>query len=83
MALHGGGAERAALAELRRAERLFGAKPSGAQVTALIRTMRARAPDSLRTVFTADSLTYEGPREVAADSATTTAPGPQEGHHRP
>ena len=49
----------------------------------LIRTMRARAPDSLRTVFAADSLTYEGPREAAADSATTTAPGPQEGHPEP
>ncbi len=59
MALHEGGDERTALVELREAEALLHQPGQRARVGALVRTMRALAPDSLRGVFAADSLRYE------------------------
>jgi tetratricopeptide (TPR) repeat protein len=57
MVLMGRGESRAALAELRRAEALFKKEP-GEQERArrLIGALRASAPDSLRALFTADSV---------------------------
>lgn len=59
MALHEAGLERESLGELRRAERAFARAESSARVGALIRAMRAGAPDSLRAVFAADSVANE------------------------
>ncbi len=73
MALHESGQERAALAELRRAESLFVRAEPSARVGALIRSMRAKAPDSLRALFRADSVENEAGRIVVpVDSLDTT-----------
>jgi len=61
MALHEDGHEAASLEELRRSELLFVKHESAARVGALIRAMRRSAPDSLRAVFAADSVMFEGP----------------------
>ncbi len=75
MALHESGAERAALPELRRAQDLFLQAVPSARVGALIRSMRAQAPDSLRALFAADSLKYEvGMTRISVDSLTTKPP---------
>lgn len=60
MALHTNGQERDALEELRRAESWLRKPEQRVRVGALIRSMRANAPDSLRSVFEADSAKYEG-----------------------
>ena len=71
MALHESGSERAALAELRRAEALFVRAESSGRVGALIRSLRAGAPDSLRAMFAADSVANEANRRsVPADSVS-------------
>lgn len=59
MALHSNGQTRDALEELRRAESWLRKPEQRARVGSLIRSMRAKAPDSLRTVFEADSAKYE------------------------
>jgi tetratricopeptide (TPR) repeat protein len=64
------------LAELRKAGRMLPQAEQRARIGTMIASMRARAPDSLRTVYTADSLANEVPgatvprrREAPADSA--------------
>ncbi|MBI5169494.1 MAG: tetratricopeptide repeat protein [Candidatus Eisenbacteria bacterium] len=59
MALHSSGQERDALEELRRAESWLKKPEQRLRVGALIRSLRADAPDSLRAVFEADSAKYE------------------------
>jgi superkiller protein 3 len=51
---------RLALEELRRSASLFGTGDDSLHVVKLIGTMRARAPDSLRAVFAADSAAHPG-----------------------
>lgn len=59
------------LAELRKAEDLLRQPEQRTRVGALIAAMRARAPDSLRAIYAADSLAHELPAPVApaADSS--------------
>ena len=66
IALRGANGARASLPELRRAQSLFGSPDQRARVGALIAAMRARAPDSLRGLFAADSASHEAP--AAPDS---------------
>ena len=60
MALQSQGEYRAALRELRLAERLYRAEPDRERVRQLIATTRADAPDSLRALFVADSIANVG-----------------------
>jgi hypothetical protein len=55
------GQMRVALEELRSAQALFREPNGKAQVETLVRTMRAAAPDSLRALFAADSVTHAKP----------------------
>ena len=74
MALAGRGRTREALEQLRTGQRLFGDdRGEQARVEALIGVLRSRAPDSLRAVFTADSLKAVAAR-AARDSAATQGP---------
>jgi len=73
MAYHGVHDYRAALGELRRAEALFANPDERGRVGALIRAMRAAAPDSLRAFFAADSAAHERP--APADTASPPQPG--------
>jgi Flp pilus assembly protein TadD len=68
MALHESGDETAALLQMRRAQSMLRGPGQGARVGALIGAMRARAPDSLRALFAADSSANEIPPS-AADSS--------------
>ncbi len=61
MALHESGDDRAALAELRRAQDALPLPEQRVRVGALIAAMRARAPDSLRALYRADSLAHPLP----------------------
>jgi tetratricopeptide (TPR) repeat protein len=74
MALHEAGADRTALPQLRRAEDLFIRAESSARVGALIRAMRAQAPDSLRAFFAADSVKNEAGRPVVPVDSVRVAP---------
>lgn len=66
MALRGAVGAGASLQELRRAQALFAEPGQRVRVGALIAAMRARAPDSLRALFAADSAAHAAP--AAADS---------------
>jgi tetratricopeptide (TPR) repeat protein len=66
MALQATGGTRAALPQLRRAQVLMRKPEQRARIGALVASMRARAPDSLRAMFAADSAANEVP--VATDS---------------
>ena len=70
MAYHTAGRIPEALTQFRQAEALLRAPEQRARVGALLRQLRASAPDSLRGVFVADSLRYEAPR----DSSTVSPP---------
>jgi tetratricopeptide (TPR) repeat protein len=59
MAHEAAGDSRAALIELRTAQAMMGPGAGRDQVAALIATMRAGAPDSLRALFDADSVQHE------------------------
>ncbi len=73
MALHESGQDRAALPELRRAEAMFVRAEPSARVGALIRSLRAKAPDSLRALYRADSIANEAGRvRVPLDSLDAT-----------
>jgi tetratricopeptide (TPR) repeat protein len=67
IALQYRGQARAALAELRSAEKFFTEPGARARVQEMIATMRAAAPDSLRAMFAADSVAH------AVDSTAATA----------
>jgi tetratricopeptide (TPR) repeat protein len=60
VALDAAGDKRGALAELRRAEVLAADEAGRARARQLVVTLRAGAPDSLRALFAADSVKYEG-----------------------
>ena len=72
MAHHAGGQLRASLVELRAAEALLRLPEQRARVGALIRALRASAPDSLRALFAADSAAHELP---ARPDTSRTPPG--------
>lgn len=59
MALQGAGDTRAALAEIRRAESLARDETTRGRARALVASMRAAAPDSLRGLFEADSVRHQ------------------------
>ena len=67
MALRRADGARASLPEFRRAQSLLGSPDQRARVGSLITAMRARAPDSLRGLFAADSVSHEAP--AARDSS--------------
>ena len=60
VALDATGDKRGALSELRRAEVLAADAAGRARAQQLVVTLRAGAPDSLRALFAADSVKYEG-----------------------
>ncbi len=62
VALDASGDKRDALATLRHAESLCAEGPDRARARSLVATLRAGAPDSLRSLFAADSLEHEGAR---------------------
>ncbi|MCC6649560.1 MAG: tetratricopeptide repeat protein [Candidatus Eisenbacteria bacterium] len=66
MALHSSGRVSEALPELRRAESWLSKPEQRTRVGALIRSLRASAPDSLRAVFAADSARFEAPADSTA-----------------
>ena len=68
MALHEAGDETSGLREMRHAQFLLRKPEQRAGIGALIATMRAHAPDSLRALFAADSSANEIPA-AAADSS--------------
>lgn len=63
MAYHASGRIPEALTQFRQAEALLREPEQRARVGALVRQLRASAPDSLRGVFAADSLRFEAPRD--------------------
>ncbi|MFN8589132.1 MAG: tetratricopeptide repeat protein [Candidatus Eisenbacteria bacterium] len=71
MALHTSGQERDALEELRRAESWLKKPEQRLRVGALIRSLRANAPDSLRALFAADSVRFEGTKRDTARGGTS------------
>ncbi|MEO5988631.1 MAG: tetratricopeptide repeat protein [Candidatus Eisenbacteria bacterium] len=68
MAYHAAGQVPEALSELRKAESLLRLPEQRARVAALLRQLRASAPDSLRGIYAADSLTHEAPRDTTRGS---------------
>jgi len=62
VALDAAGDKRRALAELRKAETLYEDEAGKGRARQLIATLRAGAPDSLRTMFIADSVAHAGAR---------------------
>jgi tetratricopeptide (TPR) repeat protein len=69
MAYHENDNERAALSEMRDAQALFTRPGQRERIGGIVREMRARAPDSLRALFAADSAAHEtASPPAAADS---------------
>lgn len=63
LALASYGDTRESVAELRRAETLFGTPRDRKRVRQLVASMRATAPDSLRAMFAADSVAHAAPAQ--------------------
>lgn len=74
MALDATGDAAGMLTELRRAEKLLRQPEQRDRLRATIASLRAQAPDSLRAVYTADSLAHEVPGAARRDATPGTAP---------